>query len=117
MTGRYDKYRHLGLDRPHPRVLRITLNKPDRLNAIDQPTHLELAEIWRDVDSDPDTAAVIVTGAGRAFSAGGDLEMASGIAEDFTKRAQGWKEARDLVYNIINCSKPIVSAMRGPAVG
>jgi enoyl-CoA hydratase len=117
MSGRYDRYRHVLLDRPHPRVLRITMSKPDRLNAIDQPTHLELAEIWRDIDSDPDTSAVIVTGAGRAFSAGGDLDMANDIASDFTKRSQGWKEARDLVYNLINCSKPIVSAMRGPAVG
>jgi enoyl-CoA hydratase len=116
MAG-YEKYQHILTDRPHPRVLRMTLNKPDRLNAIDQATHIELAGIWRDVDEDPDTGAVIVTGAGRAFSAGGDLEMASDLTADFTKRCQGWKEARDLVYNIINCSKPIVSAMRGPAVG
>jgi enoyl-CoA hydratase len=117
MTGRYDRYRNLLLDRPHPRVLRITMNKPERLNAIDQPTHAELAEIWRDIDGDPDISAVIITGAGKAFSAGGDLAMANDLADDFAARARGWKEARDLVYNIINCSKPIVSAMRGPAVG
>jgi len=117
MSGRYDRYTHVLLDRPHPRVLRITMNKPDRLNAVDQPTHAELASIWRDIDEDPETSAVIVTGAGRAFSAGGDLDMANDLADDFAKRCQGWKEARDLVYNIINCSKPIVSAMRGPAVG
>src|SRR5215471_4330387 len=117
MTGRYDRYHNLKLDRPHPRVLRITMNKPERLNAIDQPTHAELAEIWRDIDSDPDVSAVIVTGAGKAFSAGGDLGMANDLADDFAARARGWKEARDLVYNIINCAKPIVSAMRGPAVG
>ena len=117
MSGRYDRYTHVLLDRPHPRVLRITMNKPDRLNAVDQPTHAELASIWRDIDEDPETSAVIVTGAGRAFSAGGDLDMANDLADDFVKRCQGWKEARDLVYNMINCSKPIVSAMRGPAVG
>jgi enoyl-CoA hydratase len=117
MSSNYDRYRHVSLDRPHPRVLRITMNRPERLNAIDQPTHAELAEIWRDIDADPDTSAVIVTGAGRAFSAGGDLDMASDLAVDFAKRCQGWKEARDLVYNMINCSKPIVSAIRGPAVG
>jgi len=117
MSSTYDRYRHVSLDRPHPRVLRITMNRPERLNAIDQPTHAELAEIWRDIDADPDTSAVIVTGAGRAFSAGGDLDMANDLAVDFVKRCQGWKEARDLVYNMINCSKPIVSAIRGPAVG
>jgi enoyl-CoA hydratase len=117
MTGRYDRYHNLLLDHPHPRVLRITMNKPERLNAIDQPTHAELAEIWRDIDGDPDISAVIVTGAGKAFSAGGDLAMANDLADDFAARARGWKEARDLVYNIINCGKPIVSAMRGPAVG
>ena len=117
MSGRYDRYTHVLLDRPHPRVLRITMNKPDRLNAVDQPTHAELASIWRDIDEDPETSAVIVTGAGRAFSAGGDLDMANDLADDFAKRCQGWKEARDLVYNMINCSKPIVSAIRGPAVG
>jgi enoyl-CoA hydratase len=117
MSDRYARYRHVLLDRPLPRVLRVTLNRPDRLNAVDQPTHAELAEIWRDIDADPETSSVIVTGAGRAFSAGGDLAMASDLASDFEKNVRGWKEARDLVYNMINCSKPIVSAIRGPAVG
>jgi enoyl-CoA hydratase len=117
MQNRFDRYAKLLLDRPHPRVLRITMNRPDRLNAIDQETHSELVDISRDIDADADISAVIVTGAGKAFSAGGDLDMASDIAADFDKRSLGWKEARDLVYNMINCSKPIVSAMRGPAVG
>ena len=117
MSSRYERYRRLLLDRPHPRVLRITLNQPDKLNAIDHETHAELSSIWRDIDQDSDVSAVIVTGAGKAFSAGGDLAMASDLAEDFAKRCQGWRDARDLVYNMINCGKPIVSAMRGPAVG
>ncbi len=117
MGDRYARYQHLLLDWPAPRVLRITMNRPDRLNAIDQPTHSELADIWRDIDVDPDTSSVIITGAGRAFSAGGDLDMAHDLAIDFEKRCAGWREARDLVYNMINCSKPVVSAIRGPAVG
>jgi enoyl-CoA hydratase len=117
MSGAYDRYRRLGLDRPHPRVLRVTLTAPEKLNAIDHETHSELSGIWRDIDQDSATSAVIVTGAGKAFSAGGDLAMASDFTEDFAKRCQGWKDARDLVYNMINCGKPIVSAMRGPAVG
>jgi len=117
MTDRYARYTRLKFDRPHPQVLRITMNRPDRLNAADQTLHRELGEVWRDVDADPTVNAAILTGAGKAFSAGGDFEMIQTIMDDPKTRAANWKEARDLVYNVINCSKPIVSAMRGPAVG
>src|SRR5204862_4531199 len=66
---------------------------------------------------DPEVSAVILAGAGKAFSAGGDFEMIGRIIDDFATRARVWKEARDIVYNLIQCSKPVVSAMRGPAVG
>jgi enoyl-CoA hydratase len=84
---------------------------------VDAVMHRELGEVWRDIDADPDVNAVMITGSGRAFSAGGDFAMIQQIMADFETRARVWKEARDLVYNIINCSKPVVSAMRGPAVG
>ncbi|MGB6936131.1 MAG: enoyl-CoA hydratase/isomerase family protein, partial [Xanthobacteraceae bacterium] len=80
MSDRYTPYTHLLLDWPAPRVLRIMLNRPDRLNAIDQPAHSELANIWREIDADPDVSSVIIPGAGRAFSAGGDLDMAHDLA-------------------------------------
>jgi enoyl-CoA hydratase len=111
------KYQRVLFDRPHPRVLRVTMNRPERLNATDAILHRELAEIWRDIDGDSTINAVILTGAGKAFSAGGDFDMVEKISQDFETRARIWKEARDIVYNVINCSKPIVSAMRGPAVG
>src|SRR5437899_4743817 len=117
MTDRYARYQRLEFDRPHRRVLRITMGNPGRLNSADAIMHRELVEIWREVDGDPDVSAVVLTGAGKAFSAGGDFDMIGGIIDDFSNRARGWKEARDLVYNVINCSKPVVSAMRGPAVG
>lgn len=117
MSHDYAAFTRLALDRPHPRVLRVTMNRPDRLNAADEVMHRELAEIWRVIDTDPSVSAALLTGAGKAFSAGGDFEMIEGIMDDHGVRARVWREARDIVYNVINCSKPIVSAMRGPAVG
>ena len=117
MSDRYARYKRLAFDRPRPGVLRITMNNPGRLNAADADMHAELAEIWGDVDRDDTVAAAILTGAGNAFSAGGDFDMIQGVVDDFETRNRVLREARDMVYGLINCSKPIVSAMRGPAVG
>ena len=117
MLDRYAAYKALDLDCPSPRILRISFNKPETLNSLDQAGHRELTYIWRDIDDDPNVSAVILTGKGRAFSAGGDFGMIEAMIDDHKARARAWKEARDLVYNIINCSKPIVSAINGAAVG
>ena len=87
------------------------------MNALDALGHHEITYVWREVDSDPNIDCVILTGEGKAFSAGGDLKMVEDIIDDFDTRVATWKEARDLVNNIINCGKPIVSAINGPAVG
>ena len=79
--------------------------------------HWELSEIWRDIDKDDSVRAVVLRGEGMGFSGGGDLALVQDMASDFAVRTRVWKEARDLVYNVINCDKPIVSAMHGPAVG
>jgi len=115
--SRYASYSRLKITCPADRVLKIELNRPDKLNATDEQMHLELVEIWRDVDADPDVSVSIITGAGKAFSAGGDFQLLHDNINDPAKRAAHWKQARDLVYNIVNSSKPIVSAIRGPAVG
>lgn len=117
MTDRYAGYRKLKIDWPRERVLRIVMDNAGKLNSADSSMHYELAQIWRDIDADPKVDAVIITGAGKAFSSGGDLDLVKEMSEDFTVLTRVWKEARDLVYNVINCSKPIVSAMQGPAVG
>jgi enoyl-CoA hydratase len=116
MSDRYAKYTKLKFDRPHPRVLRIRLDN-GKMNTADQVMHRELAEIWNDIDADPDVNAAIITGNDRVFSAGGDFAMVEDLMKDPQARARGWKEARAIVYNIINCNKPIISAMRGLAVG
>jgi enoyl-CoA hydratase len=114
--SRYGHYTRLKFDRPHPKVIRITMDN-GKMNTADAAMHAELVSVWRDVDADPEVNAIVITGAGRMFSAGGDFGMVQAQIDDFAVRARGWKEARDIVYNIINCSKPVVSAMRGVAVG
>ena len=79
--------------------------------------HWELSEIWRDIDKDETVRCAVLRGEGMGFSGGGDLALVQDMATDFAVRTRVWKEARDLVYNVINCDKPIVSAMHGPAVG
>jgi enoyl-CoA hydratase len=116
MSDPYARYQRLRFDRPHPKVLRISMDH-GRMNTADAAMHGELADIWRDVDRDPTVNAVVITGAGKVFSAGGDFDMIQQNIDDFEARARQWKEARDIVYNLINCSKPVVSAMRGVAVG
>ncbi|MFA5550119.1 MAG: enoyl-CoA hydratase/isomerase family protein [Trueperaceae bacterium] len=113
----FSRYRRLRFSRPEERILVITMEREGRLNAADELMHQELVQVWRDVDAAPDVDVAIIRGAGRGFSAGGDLEMVERIADDWGTRVRVWKEARDLVYNVINCSKPIVSAIHGPAVG
>jgi len=112
----YEGYQRLRFDRPHPRVLRITMEN-GRMNTADAVMHAELVRIWRDIDADNSVNCAIITGAGKTFSAGGDFGMVREITESFEARTRVWREARDLVYNIVNCRKPVVSAMRGVAVG
>ena len=117
MTDRYAGYERLKFATPEPRIREIILDTPGKLNAADAVMHGELVRIWADIEADPDVSVAIIRGAGEAFSAGGDLDLVEGIVEDFDVRARVWREARDMVYGILNCSKPVVSAMHGPAVG
>ncbi|HWS45239.1 MAG TPA: enoyl-CoA hydratase/isomerase family protein [Acidimicrobiia bacterium] len=115
-SDRYHDFPHLRFDRPADRVLRVTLDAPG-LNAVDAHVHRELADVWLAVDRDPDTNVAVLQGAGKAFSAGGSFDLIDSMLSDYAARTRVLREARDLVFNIINCSKPIVSAVHGPAVG
>ena len=117
MPARYDRYQALAIASPAPRILEVVMSRPERLNAADAVMHRELAEIWRDIDAGPDISAVVVRGTGRGFSAGGDFDLIEEMTGDYDALVRVWKEARDIVFNLINCSKPIVSAIHGPAVG
>jgi len=117
MVASYNDYSQLTFDRPRDRVLRITIDREDRLNTLNADGHRELTYVWPQIDRDDSVNAVILRGRGRAFSAGGDFQMIEDVLDDFTALTGLWKEARDLVYNIANCNKPIVSAITGPCVG
>lgn len=119
--ARYAHYEALVLSRHEHGILEIVMGADKsanrKLSTADDRMHRDLSTIWTDIDRDPDTRAVIIRGEGKGFSAGGDLALVEEMAQDFNVRARVWREARDLVYNVINCSKPVVSAMHGPAVG
>ncbi|MGQ0618896.1 MAG: enoyl-CoA hydratase/isomerase family protein [Panacagrimonas sp.] len=112
----YPDYASLKLDRPAPGVLRVTIHR-GAMNALDFELHRDLGAIWPLIDADTSVSAVVITGEGRAFSAGGDFEMVERIIADYDFRCQMWKDARHLVHNMIQCSKPIVSGINGPAAG
>jgi len=117
MPDLYARYQSLKFARPRSRVLEVILSRPGKLNALDERGHRELADVWRDVDRDPETSVVLLRGDGGAFSAGGDFDMIERMAADWSVRTRVWKEASDLIYNVINCSKIIVVAIEGPCVG
>jgi enoyl-CoA hydratase len=106
----------LTFEHPEPGVLKVVLDGPN-LNAVDPTVHRELADVWLVIDRDPDVRVALLTGAGRAFSAGGSFDLIEEMTSDYAARTRVMREARDIVLNVINCSKPIVSAIHGPAVG
>ena len=113
----YDEFTSLEFDRPEESILRITLRNPGKLNAVGDVAHAQLAAVWQTIDRDEDTRVVLVRGADGAFSSGGDLGLVEDIAGDWETRLRVFHEARDLVYNLVNCAKPIVAAIDGPCVG
>ena len=113
----YADFRHLTFESKPNGVLLVTINRPEVLNAANARLHWEFTQIWPVVDGDPKTRVVVVTGAGKAFSAGGDLSLVEDMAGNPDALTRTMREASDLVYNMINLDKPVVSAINGVAVG
>ncbi len=115
--SRYDRFAHLRVDKPDGAgVIELVLDAPN-LNAVGEGAHGDLAGVWREFDADPEVRAVLLRGEGKGFSAGGSFELIEKMSGDFEVRSRVMREARDLVYNLLDCSKPVVSAIHGPAVG
>jgi enoyl-CoA hydratase len=102
---------------PEGGILELVIANKGRLNAATEAMHRDLAAVWRAFDIDDAVRVVIVRGEGSNFSSGGDFDMIDRMIDDEATLIRVWKEASDLVYNLINCSKPVVSAIRGSAVG
>ncbi len=113
----YSEFQHILFEKREHNILWLTLNRPEVLNAADARLHTELVEVWQTIDRDPEVHVAVVTGAGRAFSAGGDLQMVQGAHRNYDEILRILDEARDLVYNMLSCNKPIISAINGAAVG
>jgi enoyl-CoA hydratase len=101
----------------HDAVRVVVLNRPAALNAADAELHGALGRIWRELDDDPDVGAIVLTGAGDAFSAGGDLNLLERMANDTDLRASIMAEAVDIVEGMTSVRVPIIAAVNGPAVG
>jgi enoyl-CoA hydratase len=116
MSDAYDRFAALRIERPEDGILRIVLEGPN-LNAVGLDAHGQLADVWPVIDRDASVRVVVIQGAGKGFSAGGSFDMIEAMVDDPAVRTRVMREARDLVYNVVNCSKPVVSAIHGPCVG
>src|ERR1700712_4183609 len=116
MVDPYEDFPSLRFEQADDGVLHIVLDAPG-LNSVNPQMHRDLADVWPVVDKDDRVRSVLVHGAGKAFSSGGNFDLLADMIDDYTSRIRIMREARDLVMNIIACSKPIISAVRGPAVG
>lgn len=114
----YSDFQFLKFDHKPNGVLLITINRPEVMNATNGRLHWELTKIWGVVTDDAKTKVAVITGAGdQAFSAGGDLEWVAGMVGNPKEIANTMTEASDVVYNMLACDKPIISAINGVAVG
>jgi enoyl-CoA hydratase len=95
----------------------ITLNRPEQLNATNHDLHRGLAALFPQLDSDDEARVAVITGAGRAFSAGGDYSYLDELTKDVALRSATLKDGRQIVTGMVGCRVPIVAAVNGPAVG
>lgn len=95
----------------------VTLNRPDALNAVNDPLHHGLARLWPRLSADPAARVAVLTGAGRAFSAGGDFTYLEELSRDRELRTKTIADGRDIVLGLARCRIPVIAAVNGPAVG
>jgi enoyl-CoA hydratase len=112
----YDEFPSLRIESGENGVLHLILDAPG-LNSVGPQMHRDLADIWPAIGRDPDVRAVLVRGEGKAFSSGGSFDLLDETIGEFSDRLRVMREARDLVLNMVNFDKPVISAIHGAAVG
>lgn len=112
----YERYEEL-LVTVADRIATVTINRPQSLNAITERLHHELSTIFSNLAEDPEVAVIVLTGAGRAFSAGGDLQWVKAQVEGSTNFFESFKVGRRIVMGLLDCAKPIVCRLNGDAIG
>ena len=99
------------------RVLTLTMNRPDSLNAVNAVLHEELSRVFTAAAKDPDSDVIVLTGAGRAFCAGGDVDWMQDAIDNPDSFETTVAEAKAIVFSLIDCEKPTIARINGPAVG
>jgi enoyl-CoA hydratase/carnithine racemase len=99
------------------RVRVVRLNRPDNLNGANRAMHQSLAGVWDHLGADTDARAVVVTGTGSTFSAGGDFDYMQENIDDEAMRAQTIAEGRSIIRGMVRCPLPVIAAVNGAAVG
>ena len=112
----YSQYQHIVIE-INDGVALLTINRPEVMNATNAKLHNELSRVWLDLGQDPEVRVTVITGAGNAFSAGGDFELIENTIGNADLVAATMQEASDIVHNMINLDKPVISAINGVAVG
>lgn len=113
---RLEEFKTIKFDRKG-KILYATFNNPEKLNAFVAEAHTELSHLFDAVALDAESEIVVLTGAGRAFSAGGDLEYMQHLRDEPSEMHRAAREAKRVVFSMLDCNKPIVCKINGDAIG
>lgn len=116
MGAHYDLPDELTVEVDGP-IRTVVMNRPEELNAINPALHWALANVWRQLEADRAAKVVILTGSGRAFSAGGDLNWIASFSEDPVARDESLREGAEIIEEMLRFPMPVIAAVNGPAVG
>ena len=113
---KFDTYTTLSFAR-RGRILEITMDRPATLNAVDEVMHEELARVFTDASNDADSDIVVLTGAGRAFSSGGDVVFFQKMIDEPASFEKTAREAKQIIFSLLDCEKPVIAKLNGHATG